>query len=187
VTLPAAIGDFIEQQPREQAVVLQGFPGPWVNADDFYISEVMDELFSGMASNLFERVREEKGLAYFVRSGRVIGLDAGMFYFMAGTQPGRENEVLTEIDTEIARVQSGGVQAAELTRCQTRLKAARRQSLQTNSARAMQAGLNALQGQPINDWKNYDGRIDAITMDDLAAFARRRLTRAQRTQLVVRP
>jgi zinc protease len=185
--LPAAIGDFIEQQPREQAVVLQGFPGPRVNADDFYVSEVADELFSGMASRLFERVREEKGLAYFVRSGRVMGLDAGMFYFFAGTQPGRENEVLAEIDAEIARVQSGGVEPAELLRCQTRLKAARRQSLQTNSSRAMQAGLNALQGQPINDWKNYDARIDVITIADLAEFARRRLTRAKRTQLIVRP
>lgn len=185
--LPASVGDFVEQQPREQAVVLQGFPGPRVNADDFYVSEVVDELFSGMASRLFERVREEKGLAYFVRSGRVLGLDAGMFYFLAGTQPGREMEVLAEIDAEIARVQAGEIGAPELARCQARLKAARRQSLQTNSARAMQAGLNALQGQPINDWKNYDGRIDAVTIADLAEFARRRLTRAQRTQLVVRP
>jgi len=106
---------------------------------------------------------------------------------MAGTQPGREGEVLGEIDAEIARVQFGGVEAVELTRCQARLKAGRRQSLQTNSARAMHAGLNALQGQPINDWKNYDGRIDAVTIADLAAFASRYFTRAQRTQLVVRP
>jgi zinc protease len=51
----------------------------------------------------------------------------------------------------------------------------------------MQAGLNALQGQPINDWKNYDARIDAVTIADLAEFAGRRLMRTQRTQLVVRP
>lgn len=186
-SLPAAAGDFVEQQPREQAVVLQAFPGPWVNADDFYASEVADELFSGMASRLFERVREEKGLAYFVRSGRVSGLESGMFYFLAGTQPGKEAEVLSEIDAEIARVQAGAVEPAELLRCQTRLKAARRQALQTNSSRAMQAGLNALQGQPINDWKNYDRRVDAITIADLAEFATRRFARAQRTQLVVRP
>ncbi len=185
--LPATVGDFVEQQPREQAVVLQAFPGPWVNGEDFYASEVADELFSGMASRLFERVREEKGLAYFVRSGRVLGLEAGMFYFLAGTQPGKEAEVLAEIDAEIARVQAGGVEPAEIARCQVRLKAARRQALQTNSARAMQAGLNALQGQPINDWKNYDGRVDAITIADLAAFATRRFARVQRTQLVVRP
>lgn len=185
--LPAAAGDFIEQQPREQAVVGQAFPGPRVNAADFYVGEVADELFSGMASRLFERVREEKGLAYFVRSGRVTGLDAGMFYFFAGTQPGREGDVLGEIDAEIRRVQAGGVEPAEIARCQARLKAGRRQSLQTNGARAMQAALNALQGQPINDWKNYDGRIDAVTISDLASFAGRYFKPELRTQLVVKP
>jgi zinc protease len=185
--MPAEAGDFVEKQPREQAVVLQAFPGPRVHADDFYVGEVADELFSGMASRLFERVREEKGLAYFVRSARVMGLDCGMFYFFAGTQPGREAEVLAEIDAEIARVQAGGVEPVELARCQARLKAGRRQSLQTNSARAMQAALNALQGQPINDWKNYDAKIDAVTIADLAAFASRYFRRELRTQLVVTP
>jgi zinc protease len=187
LTLPAEVGDFVETQPREQAVVLQAFPGPTVHSEDFYVGEMADELFSGMASRLFERVREEKGLAYFVRSGRVTGLEKGMFYFFAGTQPGREGEVLAEIDAEIGRVQSGGVEAAELARCQARLKAGRRQALQTNSARAMQAGLNALQGQSINDWKNYDARIDAVTVAQLTEFALRYFARSQRTQLVVRP
>ncbi len=184
---PAEVGDFVEQQPREQAVVGQAFPGTRVNAADFFVGEVADELFSGMASRLFERVREEKGLAYFVRSGRVIGLDAGMFYFFAGTQPGREAEVLAEIDAEIARVQGGGVEAAELVRCQARLKAARRQGMQTNGARAMQAALNVLQGLPANDWKHYDARIDAVTVADLARFAQEHFRRDARTQLVVRP
>jgi zinc protease len=187
ISLPAHVGDFVEQQPREQAVVGQAFPGSPVHATDFYVGEVADELFSGMASRLFERVREEKGLAYFVRSGRVTGLDSAMFYFFAGTQPGRENEVLAEIDGEIARVQAGGVEPAELARCQARLKAGRRQSLQTNGSRAMQAALNALQGQPINDWKNYDGRIEAVTIADLAEYAKRYFQQSLRTQLVVRP
>lgn len=185
--LPAEPGEFVEHEEREQAVVLQGFPGPRVNSPDFYVSEVADELFSGMASRLFERVREEKGLAYFVRSARVTGLDSGLFYFLAGTQPGKEGEVLAEIDAEIARVQAGAVEPVELARCQARLKAARRQGSQTNSARAMHAALNALQGQPINDWKLYDARIEAVTIADLSAFASRYFTRSQRTQLVVRP
>ena len=110
-----------------------------------------------------------------------------MFYFYAGTQPGKETEVLAEIDAEIARVQAGGVEPEELARCQARLKAGRRQAMQTNASRAMQAGLNALQGQPVGDWKNYDARIDAVTAADLAVFANRYFNRAQRTQVVVRP
>jgi zinc protease len=185
--LPAEVGDFVEKQPREQAVVLQAFPGTRVHAPDYYAGEVADELFSGMASRLFERVREEKGLAYFVRSGRIMGLDTGMFYFFAGTQPGKEGEVLAEIDAEIARVQAGGVEEIELRRCQARLKAGQRAAMQTNSSRALQASLNALQGQPINAWRNYDAKIDAVTVADLAAFATKYFKKDRRTQVVVRP
>jgi zinc protease len=74
-----------------------------------------------------------------------------------------------------------------LLRCQTRLKAAHRMSLQTNAARAMQASLNALFGLPVNDWKNYDAHLDAVTALDLQRFAREYLQPARRTQLVVRP
>ncbi len=185
--MPAEAGDFVEIQPREQAVVLQAFPGTRVHAADYYAGEVADELFSGMASRLFERVREEKGLAYFVRSGRVLGLDTGMFYFFAGTQPGKEGEVLAEIDLEIARVQAGGVEEAELRRCQARLKAGQRAAMQTNSSRALQASLNALQSQPINAWKDYDAKIDAVTVADLATFAKTYFQKSRRTQVVVRP
>ena len=184
---PAQVGDFVERQPREQAVVLQAFPGPVIGAADFYAGDVADELFSGMASRLFERVREQKGLAYFVRSGRVTGRGASMFYFMAGTQPGKEGEVLAEIDAEIARVQAGDVSPEELSRCQVRLKAGQRRSLQSNSARAMTAGLDVLQGRSANHWKKYDSLIDAVTAADLAGFARAHLDRVKRTQLVVRP
>jgi len=184
---PDEPADLVERQPREQAVVLQAFPGSVLGAPDFHAGEVADELFSGMASRLFERVRDQKGLAYFIRSGRVAGTTAAMFYFISGTQPGKEDEVLAEIGAEIERVQSGGVTADELLRCQVRLKAGRRKALQTNSARSLQAGLDTLQGRSANYWKKYDSLIDAVTLDGVAAFARGHLQKARRIQLVVRP
>jgi len=101
-------GDFTETQPRQQAIVFQAFPGPGLLAPDYEVSEVADELFSGMSSHLFERVREQKSLAYFVRASRIVGLDTGMFYFFAGTSPLRYEEVIAELQLEIARVQAIG-------------------------------------------------------------------------------
>ncbi|MBL9207905.1 MAG: insulinase family protein [Opitutaceae bacterium] len=184
---PAANGNSVDLQPREQAVVFQGFPGPGAIDADMYVADVADELFSGMASRLFERVREEKGLAYFVRSSRVVGLRGGLFYFYAGTAPVHADEVLAEIDAEIARVAAGQIEPAELLRCQVRLKAAKRQSMQTNASRAMQAALNALYGQPVNDWLDFDRRIESVTIDDLSRFARTYLRAEKRVQVVVRP
>lgn len=184
---PAQVGEFVENQPRQQAVVFQAFPGPGVREPDMIVSEVADELFSGMSSRLFERVREEKGLAYYVRSARVVGLEAGMFYFYAGTAPGRDGDVLAEIDAEIERVGRGEVSSEELQRCQTRLIAARRMAMQSNAARAMHAALNAHYGLPINDQEDYEERIRGVTIERLAEFAKERLRRDLRTQLVVKP
>jgi zinc protease len=110
-----------------------------------------------------------------------------MFYFIAGTQPGKEREVLEEIRLEIERVKAGDIPAEELGRCQVRLKAGHRKNLQTNSARAMQAALDVLQGRSANHWKRYDDLIDAVTGEELSAYARTHLDPSRRTQLVVRP
>ena len=180
-------GDFTETQPRQQAIVFQAFPGPGLLTPDYTVSEVMDELFSGMSSHLFERVREQKSLAYFVRSSRIVGLESGMFYFYAGTSPPRYEEVIAELNLEIARVQAGGVNAEELHRCQVRLKAGKRMGMQTNSARAMQAALNAIYGLPVNDWRTYDARVGAVSLNAVRDFAQKYFQPAQRVQLVVKP
>jgi hypothetical protein len=51
----------------------------------------------------------------------------------------------------------------------------------------MQAAINVLQGQPVNDWRNHDARIEAVGIGDLTRFAQRYFQRPLRTQLVVRP
>lgn len=181
---PANPGEHKLPMQRNQVVVLQGYSMPGLLNDDFYVSEVADELFSGMSSNLFERVREEKGMAYFVRSGRVVGLDDGMFFFMAGTSPRQYRDVIAEFEMEIARVKSGRISKAEIDRCRTRLKAARRMGLQSNSACAFHAALNALYGLPVNDWQKYDAHIDAVSVADLRRFARTHLTAKKRVRLL---
>ena len=92
---------------REQAVVLQAYADCGIQEDDYIVGEVLNELFSGMSSRLFERVREDQGMAYYVGSTRVVGLREGMFVFYAGTQPSQAEAVVQEIDSEIARVAAG--------------------------------------------------------------------------------
>jgi zinc protease len=110
-----------------------------------------------------------------------------MFQFYAGTAPAHAEEVLKEIDLEIARVREGGVEDAEIERCRARLQAARQQGMQTNGARAFQAGLAVLFGLPVNDWKKYDARVEAVTREDLARFASKYLGAENRIRLTVTP
>lgn len=170
---------------RQQAIVFHGYPGPGLLSEDFYVSEVADEIFSGMSSNLFEQVREELGLAYFVRSSRIVGLDTALFYFFAGTSPEGYAQVIEELLKEVDRVANGGVTEAELNRCKTRLKASRRMGQQTNSSCASQAAMNLAYGLPANDWRNFDARIDAVNIESLAVFAKTYFKKEDRVELVV--
>lgn len=184
---PGECGDFCETLQRQQAVVLQGFPDCGVADPQFPAGEVLDELLSGMSSRLFERVREELGLAYYVGSGRVTGIREGMFYLYAGTHPQAAGEVAREMTGELRRIREGGVTEEELTRSQVRLKAGRRTQLQTNGTRAILAGLNVAYGLPVNDWLNYDEKIDAVTLDAVRAFARNYLRDDRKVALTVGP
>lgn len=180
-------GEHRKKMDRQQAVVFHGYPGPGLKDDQFFVSEVADELFSGMSSVLFERVREELSLAYFVRSSRIVGLDTTLFYFYAGTSPERYGEVILELDREVKRVMDGRVDEKEISDCKARLKASRRMSMQANSSCASQAAMNAAYGLPVNDWRDYDKRIDSVSASDLQKFALQYFDPSNRVQLVVGP
>ena len=184
---PLKTGSFECQLPREQAVVFQAYPDVGIYSNEFYISEIIDELFSNMSGRLFERVREEKSLAYFVGAQRIAGLENGMFYLYAGTHPSTYEEVIEEFNLEVTRVQSGEVSEDELRRCQRRLKAQKRMSLQTIGARATQAALNFTYGKQADEWKQYDNHIEAVTGDDLKRFTNQYFVKERMVNLVVKP
>jgi zinc protease len=172
---------------REQAVVLQAYPDAGIQHEDFIVAEVLNELFSGMSSRLFERVREDQGMAYYVGTTRVIGLTTAMFVFYAGTHPSQAAAVVREIDTEIARVAAGEVTDDELARCRTRLKAARPMGKQTIGARAMHAAIQVTYGLPIDDDAEHAAKLDQVDATELARFAKEYFAEDKRVQLIVGP
>ncbi len=185
--VPASSAEHDIERECRQALVFDAFPGPGALHRDDTAATVLNEILSGMSARLFERVREEKGLAYFVGASRVTGLDDGMFYLYAGTQPGKQAEVQVEFDAELARLADGGVQASELARAVTRLQASRRMRLQTNAARASEAALRTLIGLPLETLAETDERIASVQRPDLARLVRSWLAPSRRQRLVVRP
>jgi zinc protease len=184
---PEAAIDVVEPMDREQAVVLQAYPDVGIQDERYVVGEMLNELFSGMSSRLFERVREDKGMAYYVGSSRVVGLQSSMFVFYAGTHPTQAADVVTEIDLEIARVIAGEVTEDELARCRTRLKAARPMGRQTIGARAMHAAINLTYGLPLDDDAEHANKLDQVDSKALAQFAQEFFDEKHRVRLIVQP
>ena len=185
-TGPAEVGTHEVTLPREQAVVFQAYPDCGLTEEGFIAGEVLRELCSEMSGNLFQQVREKRSLAYFVGASRLASQAYGMFYFYAGTHPDTYPDVLEQINAEVVRIQNGQITEEELHRCQNRLKAGKRQSLQTAGYRAQEACLNALYGLPIDHWKTYDARLERVDRSALQSFAQRYFRTDQKVVLVVK-
>lgn len=183
---PAALRHL--HREREQAVVLVGYPDVGNRANKpFLAAELLDEIFSGMSSRLFRRVREEQGLAYYVGSERISGLERGLFSFYAGTHPQHAARVLESIDEEVSRALACGLTQEELDAAKLRLRVRARQSQQLCGARAMQSVLSTLYGKGANAWTQFDARLDATTLEDLHAFCAVHFSPELRQALIVSP
>lgn len=172
---------------REQVVVFQAYPGTGLKDNDFIVGEVLEEIFSEMSGHLFTQIREERSLAYFVSASRISGWDAGMFFLYAGTNPKTYDEVFTQMDLEIQRIQTGGLTQEELSRALSCLKSRRRMNLQTLRTRATLASNYLLSGLPLDLLKNYDQRIETVTLERIQNFAQKYFQQEKKVALIVKP
>lgn len=182
---PPKPGSYEKVLDKEQVVVFEAYRGVGVTDPDFEVGELLDELFSGMSSRLFVKVREEQGMAYFIGSSKMTGIHTGMFYFYGGTSTENYPKVFKEIETEVERIKRGEISDEEFERCKTCLKSGQRLSLQTPGSRAGQALLDTIYGLPVNHWRSYNERIDSIKKEQLQKFAIEHFEESKRVRLAI--
>lgn len=184
---PFQTGRINDNLPREQSVVFEAFPDVGIRSDNVLLADCLDAYLSDMSGPLFTNIREQQQLAYFVSSARVLGPQFGMFYLYAGIEPGKEDVVFAAFDREIERLRNGDIKTAAFDHVRTGMKARRKSGLQSPGARGFTACLNALYGKPVEDWKDYDERIDDLKIDDLVKHARILFNPDNRLRLRVGP
>ncbi len=104
-----------ESMAIEQAHVAVGLRA-LANGDDdrFALSVASQVLGGGTASRLFQRVREERGLAYTVYSQPTSYRDCGTLVLYAGTSPDCVDEVLATFTDELDRLAGEPIAPREL-------------------------------------------------------------------------
>ncbi len=171
---------------KEQAVLMVGFPGTDLLSPDNAALEIIDEACSDLGSRLFLRIREEMGLAYFVGSSQMSGLARGMFGFYLGTAPEKVDEVKAALREEIAKLAADGLTVEELARAKEKSIGQQEIRNQSNQAFAFQAALNELYGLGHNYHLQQRREIEALTVEQVRAVARKYFTQPAIT-VVVRP
>ena len=124
----------------------------------------------GSSSRLFQKVREEKGLAYSIYSAAESFPGAGMFTVSALASPKHHLEVIREIRDVLAGF-SAGISRDELDRARAQVKASYILGLETVEARASYEGRTALFHAAELSPDEVLERLDALELDDIDALA----------------
>ncbi len=178
----------VVHRPTEQAHIVLGIRSvPVLDPDRHALTVVNQALGGGMASRLFQEVREERGLAYSVYSYRAAFDDSGYLAVYAGTAPERLQETLDVIETELSRLVRDGLPAAELDAAKGHLTGSLAMSLETSASRMRRLGRSELVEGEIPTLDEVIARIEAVTVDDARRVIDRVFADAPRTLAVVGP
>lgn len=116
-------------------------------------------LGAGMSSRLFQKLREEMGVAYYVRSHNSPSLDHGSFQISAGVNNDRVQEVISEILKECKILKEKKVSERELEKVKSLLIGNMKMSLEaTDDIANFYGGQEVLKGE----MKTLDEKIKEI-------------------------
>ena len=127
----------------------------------------------GMASRLFQEVRERRGLAYSVYSYRAAYADAGAVAVYVGTGPDKVHETLDVVQDVLDAVVADGLPDDEVVAAKGHLKGATALSLESSSSRMHRNGRAELVEGEIPTLDELQARVEAVTADDVRRVAQR--------------
>ena len=167
-------GEFRSDQPLEQTHIVLGFERPGLHDPDHYAIRLLAMLLGGgMASRLFQEVREQRGLVYTVEAVEHAYADTGLFLVYAGTAAERAGEYMTVLCDALNRMRGEAVSAQELRRVKTQVKAALLMREENTAARSDLLGQQILRlGRPVHP-DEIVAEIEAVGADDLRRVAGR--------------
>jgi predicted Zn-dependent peptidase len=128
-------------------------------------------LGGGMSSRLFQRVREELGLAYAVYAYHSFYQHTGVTGVYVGTHPSQAELAFDEIQNEMSRMAREGLSAEDLAAAKQQLKGQVTLSLESPAARMYRAATFVLYDQPYKTIDKILKDIDAISMESIADVA----------------
>ena len=158
----------IDRDGHQTHIVLGSPSIAYADPRRYAVSLVGLMLGGGMSSRLFQRVREELGLAYSVYAFQSFHRDTGMHGIYAGTSAETAHRALEEIDRELLVMASEGFPADEIEAGKSQLKGQITLSLESPASRMFRVASAALYGEPFLPLDETLARIDAITPDQVA-------------------
>ena len=152
---------------------------------DYFPLLVMNTVLGGsFTSRLNMNLREKHGFTYGARSSFSMRRGAGPFMVQTAVANDVTARAITEALAEIERLREGGATEAELSSARDYLSGVMPLQLQTTSQLAGRLDEIAVFDLPLDWFRDYRARVNAVTAEDVLRVARERL-RPDRFAIVV--
>ena len=178
----------VEKTGGFQTHLCVGFPGLSFSDNDRMIAAVLgSHLGTGMSSVLFQRIREERGLAYSVYTFHDHYRDAGVFGAYLGTDKKSVRHAFDLMMREFEIMKKRAIPAARLHQVKTLIKGNLSLAMESTSSHMNRIARQELMMGDFMDNKKIMNLIDRVTAAEVRDLARRMLDFSQMTTTVLGP
>jgi len=161
--------------PRQigQVHLCMGVPGVCAKDDKRYPFNLLANILGGSTiSRLYQRVREDEGLAYQINSFVSSFESAGMLGVYAALSPKQTQKTVDIILEEMALLKRRKIPKKELQIAKEQLKGNIVLSLESTSGRMMRLARSVLVLDHVESLKSIMRKIDSVTADEIRELAR---------------
>jgi zinc protease len=176
-----------EPLERQQVVLMTGYRGPNMFHADQAALSLLDEACSDLGSRMFNRIREELGLAYSVGASHFAGLSSGYFIFYLATDPTKREDALNELLAEIRSLATNGLTAEELARAKEKFLGGMELQQQNLASFGASCLADELLGLGAGHHLEERAAVQAVTAEELRTVAARIFEDKPFVTLVVGP
>jgi predicted Zn-dependent peptidase len=157
----------------EQVQLCLGVPSHPISHEKRYVSYVLNTVLGGgMSSRLFQKIREEQGLAYAIYSDLNPYRDTGCMTVGAGTSLESTPKVVDSVLAEFREMKSQPIPDEELRRAKDQLKGSLMLSLESSTSRMSNLARQQMYFERFFTMDETIEQIESVTADEVSEMAR---------------
>jgi predicted Zn-dependent peptidase len=156
----------------EQVQLCMGVPSHPISHEKRFVSYILNTVLGGgMSSRLFQKIREEHGLAYSIYSDLSPYRDTGCLGVYAGMSLESTRSVVDSILAEFKELKSGPIPAEELRRAKDQLKGSLMLSLESSTSRMSNLARQQMYFEGFLTMDETIAQIEKVSGDEVCEMA----------------
>jgi predicted Zn-dependent peptidase len=160
-----------EKDTAQTHVVFATDTIPFADRRKYALLVISNVFGGGMSSRLFQRIREELGLAYAIYSFTSFYRGVGMAGVYVGTQPAKAEKAAEAIRAEFARMATEGLRGEALDDAKQQTLGQLMLSLESPTSRMYRLASTAVYSEPYRSLDEVLRTVEALTAEEVMAMA----------------